>query len=324
MKLIFGLELDGPAFPPIPLHSGGLFKTGPKGLLNLLETHLGLAGHPNDEEYLRIHAFRQACLHYLNEKPAFFQHSFQADPFATAADLLQRRDELKLAGWDFQIEPNTPERLAVLAQVEAYFTSGTFLLPVGYADRLWALQQHLQTRAQPFQVIQLVEPLPLLPYYLQELLGLLEQGGSRLEHPAEPTSPKPETDLLRFQQHLLHPGPSGKQQLEGDGRLLILDAQRSTDAAQFVAALLKKNPTFQPLCLIPEKFPALDNAFLQEGLPGLGIQTTSLARPSLQLLKLAPAFLWQPIDPFKVLEFVNLSVKPLDEGLANVIANQIA
>ncbi|RMG80720.1 MAG: hypothetical protein D6714_14200, partial [Bacteroidetes bacterium] len=69
---------------------------------------------------------------------------------------------------------------------------------------------------------------------------------------------------------------------------------------------------------------ALDIALVEEGLPSLGILSASLARPSLQILKLATVFLWNPIDPFKILEFVSLSVKPLADDLATAIADQMA
>lgn len=49
-----------------------------------------------------------------------------------------------------------------------------------------------------------------------------------------------------------------------------------------------------------------------------------LARPSLQILKLIPAFLWNPADPFKILEFASLAVKPLEDELSRRIAEQVA
>jgi len=75
---------------------------------------------------------------------------------------------------------------------------------------------------------------------------------------------------------------------------------------------------------VPEKNRSLDNALIQEGLPSLGILSASLARPSLQILKLIPAFLWRPIDPFKIMEFVSLAIKPLADDLAELIAIQMA
>ena len=55
-----------------------------------------------------------------------------------------------------------------------------------------------------------------------------------------------------------------------------------------------------------------------------GVLSASLARPSLQVLKLAPAFLWEPVDVFKIMEFVTLPVKPLESGLALEIARVMA
>jgi hypothetical protein len=44
----------------------------------------------------------------------------------------------------------------------------------------------------------------------------------------------------------------------------------------------------------------------------------------LQALKLAPAFLWEPVDVFKVMEFLTLPVKPLNNELALEIARVMA
>ena len=86
MELVFGLELDGPALPLNAFPEGGIAYLGPQGLLRTLENHLGLSGHPTDNEYLRIEAFRQLLIPFLADEPqAFFADSFAADQFATAA-----------------------------------------------------------------------------------------------------------------------------------------------------------------------------------------------------------------------------------------------
>ena len=72
-------------------------------MLHLLESYLGLSGHPNNIDYLRIEQYRQALKALLEKQPdAFFAASYEADQFATATELLDRRDELLLAGWNFQ------------------------------------------------------------------------------------------------------------------------------------------------------------------------------------------------------------------------------
>ena len=133
-----------------------------------------------------------------------------------------------------------------------------------------------------------------------------------------------ESDLSIFKKTLLRIAGIKKATLKGDGSLVIIRSPRETEAATFLAKLFQQNQDFHPLCLIPEKNRALDNALIQEGLPSLGILSASLARPSLQILKLIPAFLWRPIDPFKIMEFVSLAVKPLADDLAELIAVQMA
>jgi len=48
MKIFFGLEFAELVYKEKLLTVGGLHYLGPKGLLYLLESHLGLTGHAND------------------------------------------------------------------------------------------------------------------------------------------------------------------------------------------------------------------------------------------------------------------------------------
>jgi len=332
MKVFFGLQLDDLVIPKPAEPEGGVHYFGPVQLLLMLESHLGLIGHPANNEYLRIEQYRQAILaHLKTQNQPFYKASFEADHFALATELLQRRDELVLAGWNFEISESTPERLQTLAQIEAVFKmkpadeDAPISLSPGFADRFVAVVKKLEKRKHPVTELFLVEPLELLPSHFQKLFKKLGIAITLLSEEAVQNSRGTETDLSNFQKRLL--SPSGKKEkiaLKNDGSLLILKAKRGTEAAAYLAKLFKLNPQFRPACLIPEKSRSLDMALIQEGLPSLGILSASLARPSLQILKLVTAFLWQPIDPFKILEFVSLSVKPLTDDLATLIANEMA
>ena len=328
MELVFGLELDGPALPLNAFPEGGIAYLGPQGLLRTLENHLGLSGHPTDNEYLRIEAFRQLLIPFLADEPqAFFADSFAADQFATAADLLGRRDELLLNGWDFPTASDLPDRLHTLAQLEARIREKRIDLPPGFADRYRRVMSELPRRPHPFRKIQLREPERLLPQYLRRLLRRLQETAPGSPELAELPLPAVEgsTDLQRFQQILARgPEQKNKTTLKADGSLLLLRAPSGSLAAGYLAQLFRRNPAFRPVCLLPEKNRTLDDALVQEGLPSLGIQSASLARPSLQILKLVTAFLWDPVDPYKVLEFVSLPVKPLADDLATLLAGQMA
>lgn len=302
----------------------------------LLETWLGIGGHADDIDYLRVEQYRQAILQHLadTESPIFYQKSFEADPFTTAADLLSRRDELLLAAWDFEVKNDLPPRFLALAQIEALLNgqSETLFLTPGYADRFHAVLELLEDAELPISELWLNEPLELLPCHFQRFFKKISQKTSL---PIQQLAPNfsfaaATSDLQKFQQRLAAPTPEkSKLALQNDGSLLLLRAKRASEAAAWMAQLIRLNfggsqQKTPPTLLIPEMNYTLDMALMQEGQPSLGLQSSSLARPTLQILKLVTAFLWEPMNPYHVLEFVSLSVKPLADELATLIANQVA
>lgn len=326
MKLVFGLDLDKGRFPGAEGNPElGVLYAGPSGLLRCLEMHLGLAGHATDIDFLRIEAFRQGLLRHaeLAEPTPFYANSFEADPLGVATELLDRRDELLLGGWDFELRSDTPPRLRVLAEIEQGFREVPGRLPVGYADRVVRVLHALPHQGHPWNDIRICEPRNLLAPPILRLLTALEKSAGIQARVLTDTQPEDDTDLANFQRILLGQTPQSKP-LRGDGSLLLLRSKRASDAARFCAQLFRLNPEFRPLCLIPERNRSLDEAMHREGLPSPGILSASLARPLLQLLKLTAAFLWTPVDPFKVLEFVNLPIKPLNEALGHRIAEVLA
>ncbi len=366
MKLIFGLRLEDLVVPRMDSKEGGVHRCGPRSLLIVMETHLGLSGHPDDIDYLRVEQYRQALISHqsvdgspplsnqieidfgadldspvtrqrpvsnsLRDSP-FYKKSFEADQFATASELLSRRDELLLGGWDFSINKNTPPRLKTLAEVEALFykepteTVQQLVLSPGFADRFAVVLELLPEQGHPFTEVTINEPMELLPCHFGRLFNVIGKTGAKpiiKQVGTKQIGSSTETDLEKFQQLLNGTSISKKQNLVADGSLLLLHAKRANEAAAYIAQLLRLNPDFCPACLIPEKSRTLEIALVKEGLPSLGILSASLARPALQILKLAPTFLWKPIDPFKILEFVSLALKPLPDELATQIAFQVA
>jgi hypothetical protein len=203
------------------------------------------------------------------------------------------------------------------------------ILTPGFADRFCEVLDALGHRRHPFREIWLNEPLELLPGHFQRLFHKMAATATKpilRQLPFTDALPPAEKGsvLYSFQQRLTANPEAQRTTLSADGSLLLLRAKRAVDAAAFTAKLLRLNPSLKPACLIPEKNRTLEVALIHEGLPSPGIQSASLARPTLQILKLVPAFLWNPIDPFKILEFVSLSIKPLEDGLATAIAHQVA
>lgn len=324
MVIQFGLELDDQMYPDVvtvpeemQLHCGEL------GLLSLLEKHFGLS-YPEKHEYLRLEQYRQILYAYIQVNPkAFFVASFDADSLATSSVLLSRRDELYMAGWDFKEDKNTPIRLKNLAAIERMVENGTpTSLHAGFAERWKRVENLLKEQEAPCQKIYLNEAFSLLPIHVQKILGVMELSGVELVEAIE-HKPVGDTDLANVQKALLKKSTKN-QVVKADGSLVIIKSKRETFAANYLAQVFTRNKDYKPLCIIPDKNRALDNALVREGLPSLGILSASLSRPTLQIIKLISAFLWKPIDPYKILEFVSLPNRPLHAGLSREIAALMA
>ncbi len=334
--IYYGIHFDEVVCPQEECQAGVLY-LGSKGLLHFLEGHLGLEGHVNRIEHIRTEQYRQALAKYLKKHLSnhpnpddapniFYQNSFEADQLACADALLFRRDELLLAGWDFKPDA-TFNRLNVIAEIEQSFTDQKPFV-AGFADRFDDVLQALGDKDVPVSAIFINEPANLLPPQYQRLFDILTHKNVRIQqlekNIADKSSDK-HTDLSLFKAFVDNKLPRGeKQKLVADGSLIVLESLRDTDAADCIAKILSLNPHFQPTFLIPEKNRVLDDALIQNGLPSFGLPSSSLGRPTLQLLKLVTTFLWRPIDPYKILEFLTMPCKPIDSDLATVIANLIS
>jgi len=305
-----------------------------------MESQLGLQGYRNNTAYLRIELYRQALGQHLAETTpsgtAFFETSFAADRFATAEALLAWRDELLLAGWEFALNEKLPPRLRDLALVEVFFQKKLQdpelgVQAAGFADRFAQGIDLLKTRQIQLDKILLYEPVHLQTPVVQRVLAVFQKQNIEIEEVQIGGAAEEETRLGRLQSSIV----IGKRENlttfknlsnleEGTGRLAILRARRDSDAATFLAQILRENPDYHPTFLIPEMNLLLEQNLVNEGFAPMGVLSASLARPSLQVLKLAPAFLWEPVDVFKIMEFVTLPLKPLEPGLALEIARVLA
>ncbi len=318
MQIHFGHHFDSIVYAP-KNHREGEWFVGPVKWLHWLESRLGLKGYPNNTTYLRIELYRQALAQFAKESDCFYQASFDADRFATSEVLLQRRDELLLAGWDFQDRLNLPVRLKVFAGVEGIYQKKLqdpelAVEAIGFSDRVKQVLERLSITPINLGKIHIYEPINLQTPVIQRILAQFRDQGVPIEEIRFDSEAAPNSPLGRW----MH-GSGG-----GAGKLAILKARRDSDAAIFLAQTLPENPGYRPTFLVPEMNLLLEQNLLQEGFPPMGILSASLARPSLQVLKLAPAFLWEPVDVFKLMEFVTLPVKPLDTGLSTEIARVLA
>ncbi|MFZ4543678.1 MAG: RecB family exonuclease [Saprospiraceae bacterium] len=321
MTLHFGLQLDDQVYSTT--QEGWI--VGPAKFLDLLSKWLGSHENFQDKEYIRVETYRKAVQAALQiNQEMFFAASFEADAFSTAQELLIRRDELLLAGYDFGLSTDKiPDRLAAFSQIEALLHQKDYQLPRGHAEIMTEIMHLLPGFSLPISKIELYEPFESFPFCWQKVILILSDNGieyvSSFSSDFKNCESGAETDLRNFQK-MLHDRSVSNLRAKVDGSILIVRARRETDLADWTAKVLKENTSFRPLCIVPETSRALDAAFVMEGLPAMGIGSASSARSALQLLKLATVFVWKPIDPFRIMEFLSLPVKPFDDRLAQLIS----
>jgi hypothetical protein len=337
MTLHFSHHFDALVYAPPTTPRAGVYFLGPSRLLLWLEGQLGLLGYPSNTAYLRIELYRQALGRLLDDtlsKRPFFEKSFAADRFATAEALLAWRDELLLAGWNFELSDTIPARLRDLARVEVYFQKKLQdpelgVQAAGFSDRFAQVLALLEQRGVSLDKILLYEPITLQMPVIQRIVKVLSQQGVAVSNYEIRGAALPETHLGRLQAAMANgirtqSETSAQKTSASRSNLAILFTRRDSDAATFLAQTLRENPAYRPTFLIPEMNLLLEQNLVNEGFAPMGVLSASLARPSLQVLKLAPAFLWEPVDVFKIMEFVTLPVKPLESGLALEIARVLA
>jgi len=309
MHLVFGLSADGrsyPEFPGVGPGAVGSAVVGPAGLISLLETERGLLG-PNVPTIVRIAAW-QAKMEVIGQH-AFWAKSFAKDSWATARALLFWRDELVMAGWGRHGSKPDHGRLAALAAIEATGAS----LPRGLCDRIWDVMDALG-QGRPTDIIQidLIEARSSLPTGLSQLIRLLETSGTAIKEIGAVPAAAEGSDLGKVQRYL---ADGTIDPLVGDGTFIEFQADTGLHAAEAVADWLaadKHEPTAPTVVAVPGGDSALlDHALHGRSLPTLGLSAPSPFRGALQVLPLAFAIAWKPLDPRKLLELLLLPRPPI-------------
>jgi hypothetical protein len=318
MIIKFGLEIGDQVFPS---YNKEFICCDEHSLLTLLEKLVGI-GSPDNLEFLRIEQYRQVLQQYLlHNKHAFFANSFEADALATAEILLHRRDELKLAGFNFEQITGLSTRIETFCSIEKMLKQLPSPFFAAYADRFEKLMESIDGNTDIDEIC-LNEPLELLPPHIKRLFSKLSASGTKITE-NELILNEDDSDLNNFKK-LLNSSKKSKFDAKGDASLIVFECSSDSYAAAYLAKLFAVNNHFKPLCILPEKNRTLDNAIIQEGLPSFGVLSASLSRPTLQILKLAPVFLWNPINPYKLLEFLSLPNIPLNKGLAFRLAAAVS
>ncbi|MCW5889585.1 MAG: PD-(D/E)XK nuclease family protein [bacterium] len=232
--------------------------------------------------------------------------------------LFRWREEILLAGWDGSATSASPPRLRDFAAVEAVRSA----LPPdpSPAERLARLVDEIPRRSLPIAGVEILDDPAGLPALWRRALDALAARGIAIEPSRAPSGNAP-GDLGHLQRTLS--GASGPAPARGDGSLLLLAASSDVEAAEATASWLASQSG--PAVVIDAAGDALlDQAVRQRGLPSAGASASSRLRPALQVLPLALALQWEPVDPNRALELLSLPVGPVPRAAALSLARAIA
>lgn len=292
VRLIFDSALDGPAWPGPLGHADFVFGeswVGPRGLLDVLETRLGLGGYFDGP-------LQRACrlIGPLQSLSGHWRQSFDVDPLGTCRRLLSDRDRLRLWGWTGQ---PVSSRLAELNEATAGAMPGT-------PDRLEAVAQALASR--PLGIESLVSHTlvrHLAPLW-RNVFDSLRRAGVAIDERMPPPAPAL-GDLAGARTTGFVP--------TGDGRLCLLRRHGPLDLADEVAAALAAHGSLDDVVIIGAD-DVLDQALARHGLPRVGAHAGPPASSGLLPLVLEAAF--HPMEMGDLHALIAADPGPIPKGLA--------
>ena len=247
IRVTLALKADGPIPEPVEASLGKL-TTGPHGLLNLLETQLGI---PSSEDSFTTRLIQYlGCIDEMDHPGAFYHASYEADPFSAARILLQWRDQWYEAGWDGTFEPGVPAKLEDLAAIE---TLAKNVVERNVGQRIQRIIALLPDNPIAIESITLRDSIENFPHLWQ---AVIQATGAEVIHLPELTpQADANTDLGKLQRHLLS-GSKDKLGLAGDASITVLHADSAQDTTSLTALLAQHHLTTAPedtLAILAEK-----------------------------------------------------------------------
>jgi len=135
---------------------------------------------------------------------------------------------------------------------------------------------------------------------------------------------KQDNDLGSFKLNLQQNTLLDKKIPKVDGSIFILKADNEKLLADSLAEQLKDHSIDDTVFIIPSRGEIIEQAFLKRGLPAMGYVSIQNESAFVQLTTLMTIFLWQPLDPDKLSQFLTIKNAPLDKTLRSQLAQSYA
>ena len=258
------------------------------GLIEFLEVHLG-SRSINEPLPLQLESYLQAIEKV--KASSFYEESLKADGYAVAADLYKKRNDLIESGFSLTFDQAMPKRLNDLVKIEEHFK-----LKHSLPDRaLRVLALLKKSSTVPVGKIVLLRPLDSFDSLYKSIISTLKEKGAEVVE---------------------------KEKLSFEPKIFKITAKNEFEAALAARHILARTP--DACTYLTSGGEVLDFYNQINGSPSMGAEVSSYARPILQLILLTAEFLWEPLDPRRVIEFLNLPIKPLSGKLARKLASTLA
>ncbi|HKM01692.1 MAG TPA: PD-(D/E)XK nuclease family protein [Sedimentibacter sp.] len=319
MNIVFGMQMDGSVWSNQPSAIGKV-RTGPNGLLNILESQLGLS-KPTLHPALRINEYMDR-IKEIDDDTMWFHDSFSADAWSTAKQLLLWRDELVEAGWKSNMVIDISPKLKCLSALENSNLPLSKGRPEGLNEVLEYLKENYTAK---ISTISLLEPLNILPLRWRNLFNLLRNRGTEIIDYKETEIKDCSSNLKCVQAVISGQAMDGNSLLPNDDSLILLNAANEWDAADHFALWLKSkteaNDKVSIICGMDTNI--LDQKLKKYGLPSLGRILPSNKREMQQILPLMLANAWKPIDIRLLVELLSLNTSPFPKWVCGYLLRAI-
>jgi hypothetical protein len=319
MKIRFGLNLDGQRGWHVRDALGDA-TVGANGMLGILEPQLGLIGDPVPQSR-RVVQYLE-CLKQCNHAKRFYHRSLDTDELGTAATLLNWRDQWHLYGWEGKVATGASGRLQDMADVEQ--VAYTKVAP-SEGERLASVLQVMERRIPAIDAIILTEPLTNFPKRWQQVLSRLPT-----EYIPLGCSSDSAWRFLNTVQDRLVRAQAGetfmaddKLDYQADGSLVVVRAETRLLASRWFAEYLGQGIK-DGVLVASDSAALLDDILAASGQARHGLSESSAYRPALQILPMALALLWAPLDFNVLISFLSHPVSPVRSYARRQLAGELA
>ena len=324
MKIHFGSTFGFEnVYPRLAVPAGaaviGEIQLGQKGLLEFLEMHLGVK-QSDVNDALRISHYKRAIAKSLNFMNLYVRSSFEIDAWGSAQQLLRWRDQLVLALWDFECDDPDLDRLISLSVIEKY----TEDMPLGVNDRwkiVYAILEN-KTLKLPLEELVIYENKNNIHPFFKAFFERLSEHGVKIEW-FKSEKQLQDSDLSLFQRKI-NGEKISKKEPQKDGSLLLIRADNDKIIADCLGEYFTQQEKANPLFIIPNRGEVLEEAFVNRGKGAFGYNESIEHGAFDQLLILMSLFIWKPIDPERLVQFLLLPSGPLNKKLKQKLAKAFA